>query len=55
MLIGKTTLIKSKTGNTRTISIPAKIATDSVFPFKDGQTLKISLIDKRLIVEAFRK
>lgn len=52
-LEGKGRIVKISQGQTRHLSIPSKITSDSNFPFGDGEQVKITVdTDKnRIIVE----
>ena len=47
---GEGRVFSSGEANTLFISIPADVAVDSAFPFEDGQNIKISIEDNRIIV-----
>lgn len=50
-LEGKTTICGHKCSKTLYMGIPAGIASDSQFPFKVGEKVRIHLEGKRLIIE----
>jgi hypothetical protein len=50
-LEAKTTLIPHKKAKTLYLTIPSAVANDSAFPFKPGEEVKITIKDKKLIVE----
>ena len=41
MLKGESTLYKNPNSNTLVLTIPSRIATDSQFPFKPGETVLV--------------
>jgi hypothetical protein len=41
------------TTKSRSITIPFEVYTDSTFPFEDDEKLKISIVDKKLILEKY--
>lgn len=51
VLEGRTRLIPHKKAKTLYLTISASIASDSAFPFKPGEKVKIRIKGKRLIVE----
>jgi len=44
-------VVKMGRANTRYVVIPADIAKDSKFPFKDGEQVRIAIDGNRLIIE----
>lgn len=50
-LEGRTTLIPHKKAKTLYLTIPASIAGDSAFPFKPTEEVKISIKEKKLVIE----
>ncbi|MDD3136320.1 MAG: hypothetical protein PHF57_12225 [Methanoregula sp.] len=43
-------ILLSKGADTRYVSIPAKIASDSQFPFRDGEEVKVSIIPEKKMI-----
>jgi hypothetical protein len=50
-LEGRTTLIPHKKAKTLYLTIPASIANDSAFPFKPVDEVRISIKEKKLVIE----
>ena len=50
-LEAKTTLIPHKKAKTLYLTIPASIADDSAFPFKSRDKVKITIKEKKIIIE----
>jgi virulence-associated protein VagC len=48
---GKGKIISQGPAKTRFISVPSAVAGDSAFPFGDGDTVKVTIEEKRLVVE----
>lgn len=44
-------VIRIGRGNTRYITIPADVAKDDRFPFKDGEKVRVVINDGKLVVE----
>ena len=51
MLEAKSKIIGHQKAKTLYLTIPSSVAHDSAFPFKTGQTVKIRIENKRLVVE----
>ena len=47
--VGK--IIKIGRGNTRYLTIPAMVAKDENFPFKDNEAVRVRIEDGKLVVE----
>jgi len=50
-LEAKTTLIPHKKAKTLYLTIPASVADDSAFPFDPGEEVKISIKERKIIIE----
>ncbi|WP_169743676.1 hypothetical protein [Methanolacinia paynteri] len=55
-LTGNGKFISAGRANTKYLTIPAKLITDSAFPFEEGEEVKITVDsqNKRLVVEKIR-
>jgi len=51
MFEAESTVYKHQKAGTLYVSIPSKLATDSQFPFKAGDTVRIKIIDRTVTLE----
>ncbi len=48
---GKSRIFKHTRGKTLYLTIPSSVATDSTFPFKIGENVKIKIKGNKLVIE----
>jgi hypothetical protein len=47
---GKGMIYRHGPANTRYLSIPSKVATDSAFPFRDRAIVNVRIVDGKLVI-----